>query len=87
MQEDRNIDTVSYRLSRIEAKLDKVCNWMTGNGHPQRGVLSRLAELEERERESTALRRKVSRVLWATIIAAVSSAAATAANLFSGQHP
>ncbi len=37
-----------YQLQRMEGKLDKLCELLTGNGDPQRGVVLRLDRLEQR---------------------------------------
>lgn len=58
-----------YQLQRMEGKLDKLCELLTGNGNPQRGVILRLDRLEQRAQGKVWVER--------TVLGAIIAAACT----------
>ena len=66
----------AQHLSRIEAKLDRLCEAVVGNGDPADSLASRVARLEasrEAERQSTDRSWKVIAVLASLLALAISA--------------
>lgn len=81
------MDEHKEQLDRIERKMDRFCLWMTGNGHPENGVLFRLRTLENVERTRVRDGVKYRNAVWAFVIAILTAVGSAVANLWPNHKP
>lgn len=79
---------MSEQLDRIEADVRTIKVWITGNGHPEEGLLFRVAQLERDEKRQRQAKSWFWKTLGACVIAlAVSGVASAAVYIIRGTGP